>query len=540
MNKRLFYAVNTAQAAMLVIAFAISFTPLNTSHAQASLPQLGDDQVMSVAVERKLGQRIAREIYRDPDYLDDPVIGEYLQRIWQPLLQAARTRGDLTPELQERFAWQLVLSRDRSVNAFALPGGYLGVHLGLIALVANRDELASVLGHELSHVTQRHIARITTKQSQQTPLILAAMILGALAARQNSDVASAVITGGQAASAQSQLNFSRDMEREADRIGYQIMQDAQFNVQGFVSMFDKLAVANRINDNGSYPYLRSHPLTSERIGDMQARLQLGVPSAPRVAQNSALEHAIIAKRAQILSNAAADTLRSQVAQADAELRTWNQTPSSAPRDKLLAAKLYGGALVALKQRDTASAKRLVEGARRAMVAGQSGALAADPSKDTYAEQTIDVLQAEIALAQGDAAQARDILRPAATGNAPQRPVLLMWARAVTGSGSSVSDLQLAAQALQVWITQRPEDAPAWQAVADVYTALKQPLRAIRAQAEARVALLDYTAALDRFKAGQDLARSSTSVDHIELSIIDSRARAVQVLQRDFVNDKLTN
>jgi predicted Zn-dependent protease len=111
------------------------------------------------------------------------------------------------------------------------------------------------------------------------------MILGALAARQNSDFASAVITGGQAASAQSQLNFSRDMEREADRIGYQIMQDAQFNVQGFVSMFDKLAVANRINDNGSYPYLRSHPLTSERIGDMQARLQLGAPPIPRVAQN---------------------------------------------------------------------------------------------------------------------------------------------------------------------------------------------------------------------------------------------------------------
>ena len=551
MNKRPFYGVNTAQAAILTIALSVSFTPSNISYAQASLPQLGDDQVMSVAAERKLGQRIAREIYRDPDYLDDPVIGEYLQRIWQPLMQAARTRGDVTPELQDRFAWQLVLSRDRSVNAFALPGGYLGVHLGLIALVANRDELASVLGHELSHVTQRHIARITTKQSQQTPLILAAMILGALAARQNTDVASAVITGGQAASAQSQLNFSRDMEREADRIGYQIVQDAQFNVQGFVSMFDKLSVANRINDNGSYPYLRSHPLTSERIGDMQARLQLAAPTTPPVAPYSALEHAIIAKRAQILSNAAADTLRAQLVQADADLRAWNQTQGSAPRDKLLAAKLYGGALVALRQRDNVSAKRLVEGAKRAMVAGQSGVLAAGTAKDLYAEQALDVLHAEIALAQGDAALARDLLRPAATGNAPQRPVLLMWTRAVTGSGSllapsitatlsGTSDLQLAAQALQVWITQRPDDAPAWQALADVYSAQKQPLRAIRAQAESRVAMLDYTAALDRFKAGQDLARSSTSVDHIELSIIDSRARAVQVLQRDFANEKLAN
>ena len=533
-------AVNTAQAAILIIALVAGLGGPAPSYAQASLPQLGDDQLMSVAMERKLGQRIAREIYRDPDYLDDPLIGDYLQRIWQPLVSAASARGDLTPELQDRFAWQLMLSRDRSVNAFALPGGYLGVHLGLIALVANRDELASVLSHELSHVTQRHIARITTKQSQQTPLILAAMILGALAARQNSDVASAVITGGQAASAQSQLNFSRDMEREADRIGYQIMQDAQFNVQGFVSMFDKLAVANRINDNGSYPYLRSHPLTSERIGDMQARLQLAVPTARQVGQNSALEHAIIAKRAQILSNQSADALRAQVVQADSELRVWAATATATPRDKLLSAKLYGGALAALKQRDLAAAKRMAEGAKRALIAGQSVVLTNAAAKDMYAEQAIDVLLAEIALAQGDAALAREMLRAIATGSTPQRPALLMWARAAAAPGASVSDMQLAAQTLQVWMTQKPQDAPAWQALADVYTAQKQPLRAIRAQAESRVALLDYTAALDRFKAGQDLARSSASVDHIELSIIDSRAREVQVLQRDFVNDKLAN
>ncbi|MGA8514898.1 MAG: M48 family metalloprotease, partial [Burkholderiaceae bacterium] len=230
---------------------------------------------MSVAAERQLGQRIAREIYRDPDYIDDPVLLDYVQRIWQPLLQAARARGDITAELSERFAWEVMLARDRSVNAFALPGAYLGVHLGLIAIVGNRDELASVLAHELSHVTQRHIARMTTQQSQLSPWILGAMILGAVAARKNTEVANAVITGSQAAGAQAQLNFSRDMEREADRMGYQVLQDARFNVQGFVGMFDKLAQANRINDNGSFPYLRTHPLTSERIGDMQSRVQQG-------------------------------------------------------------------------------------------------------------------------------------------------------------------------------------------------------------------------------------------------------------------------
>ena len=107
---------------------------------------------MTLSAERKLGDRIARELYRDPDYLEDPILDEYLQNIWQPLVKGAQARGDMSPELQERFAWKILIGRDRSVNAFALPGGYLGIHLGLISVVTTRDELASVMAHELSHV----------------------------------------------------------------------------------------------------------------------------------------------------------------------------------------------------------------------------------------------------------------------------------------------------------------------------------------------------------------------------------------------------
>lgn len=149
-------------------ASAAPSTPLTRADSM-QLPTLGDGSEMSSSAERRLGDRIAREIYRDPDYIDDPVLLDYVQEIWQPLLAAARARGDLSAELHERFAWEIMLARDRTVNAFALPGGYLGVHLGLIAVVGSRDELASVLGHELSHVTQRHISRVMAKQSQQTP-----------------------------------------------------------------------------------------------------------------------------------------------------------------------------------------------------------------------------------------------------------------------------------------------------------------------------------------------------------------------------------
>ncbi|MDZ7920962.1 M48 family metalloprotease [Rhodoferax sp.] len=238
----------------------------------SSLPNLGDTASITPAAERRLGDRIARELYRDPDYLDDAVIGEYVQGIWLPLMAAARARGELPPELDAQYAWKVLLGRDRSVNAFALPGAYFGVHLGLVGVVSSKDELAAVLAHELSHVTQRHIARLITRQNEQTPWLIGAMILGAMAASKNPGGANAVIVGGQAVAAQTQLNFSRDMEREADRVGFGIAGQAGFAPQGFVSMFEKLQQSTRLNDSGGFPYLRSHPLSTERMADMQARI----------------------------------------------------------------------------------------------------------------------------------------------------------------------------------------------------------------------------------------------------------------------------
>jgi predicted Zn-dependent protease len=236
------------------------------------------------------------------------------------------------------------------VNAFALPGGYLGVHLGLIAVVSSEDELASVLAHELSHVTQRHIARLIGRQSAQAPWVIAAMVLGALAASSNPQAAGAMIAGGQAVAVQGQLNFSRDMEREADRVGYGVMTQAGFEPQGFVTMFEKLQQANRFNDSSDFPYLRSHPLTTERIADMQGRQQL-LPPAPPLPLT--LTHAMLAARARTLSNTSVDALRTAVAEAAS-----SSLASYAPARQ--AGVLYAAALAASKQRDFAQAVRLQE------------------------------------------------------------------------------------------------------------------------------------------------------------------------------------
>lgn len=509
----LIVALGVAGPVPLPARAASAATP--SSNAQ-QLPTLGDGSDLSSSAERRLGDQIARQIYRDPDYLDDPVLLEYVQGIWQPLLAAARARGDLSPELDARFAWEVMLSRERSVNAFALPGGYLGVHLGLIAIVTSRDELASVLGHELSHVTQRHISRLMAKQNQQTPWMIGAMILGALAASKNADAGNALIVGGQAISAQNQLNFSRDMEREADRVGYGVMTQAGFEAQGFVSMFNKLQQASRLNDSGAYPYLRSHPLTTERIADMQSRQPLGGASAASAPLT--MEHAMVAARARALSNPGVDALRALRVQADGA-----QLATLAPAQQ--AGVLYGAALAASRLRDFAGTPVYLERLRARVQDDASGA------------RLSRLLQAEIALAAGDAAQAAALLQ-AGAATAPNRPALLLAAQvaAQLGQGAGASS---ALQQLQVWLAAHPADAPAWQLLASLYTVQQQPLRAIRAEAESQVARLDYAGALDRFKAAQELLRQQRAAhagavpaDHIEASIIDTRRRQVELLLKE--------
>lgn len=481
--------------AAALLAFGVAITP-----ARAQLPSLGDGSEMSTAAERKLGERIARELYRDPDYIDDPVLVEYVQGIWQPLMAAARARGELTPELDERFAWQVLLGKDRSINAFALPGGWLGLHLGLVSVTATRDELASVLAHELSHVTQRHISRLVTNQNQQAPLMLAAMILGALAASKNSHAAAAIGTGAQALAAQQQLNFSRDMEREADRIGLGVMSAAGFEPQGFVAMFEKLQQAARLNDNGNYPYLRTHPMTSERAADMQSRQQL----SGRGPLQPTLEHALAAGRARVISNPGVDALRAMVTEADAG--------SFAALSRVRqAGVLYAATFAAARLREPAVVARL------------QPRLDAATAGDAAAQRLARLLAAEIAIAQGDAARA---LRTIDT-ESRRRPELLLAAQAQVQTGRAAD----AAQRLQTWVATQPRDAAAWQQLSAAHAAQGQQLRAVRAEAEARVAQLDYTAALDRFKAAQELARKGGG-DHIEASIVDTRAREVESLLRE--------
>ena len=475
--------------------------------SSAPLPVLGDSasEDLSVGAERRLGDRIMQEIRQDPDMVDDPLLIEYVQSIWTRLVAAARARGELSSDLDAHFPFEIFLVRDRSVNAFALPGGYVGIHLGLLAMTASADELAAVMAHELSHVTQRHIARSMSSSKRRSLVGMATMILGVMAAaRANAaNAANAAIVGGQAAMIQGQLNFSRDMEREADRVGFGVLDQAGFAPAGMASMFDKLLQASRLSDSQQYPYLRSHPLTSERIGEARARLGADVGTALLDAASVAQrwEHAAMQGRARALMDPRAVSLQRLVQGIDTAPAVVN-TP-----DQI--ASLYAATVAAERMKDW---RRADEGLERLQSAVQRAPALSRP---------VTALRVEMLVDRGRGALAQQVLAPYV--GAGGRFELLMGGRAALVTGQELGRQR---EALQSWVVAHPRDAQAWQVLGQVQDRMGEPLAALRSQAEAQFALGDVSGAVDRLRAAQRNARARKD-DSMDSSIIEARLRQLE-------------
>jgi predicted Zn-dependent protease len=229
------------------------------------LPELGDVSRTTITSqqERQLGEQIMRQIRASPMYLDEPEVTDYINALGYRLVVNA-------PNVEQQFEFFVI--QDNTVNAFALPGGFIGVHTGLITTAQSESELAAVLSHEIGHVTQRHIARLFTQQKQAGIASMAALALAILAARSSPDLAQAAVAGAQYAMYQTAVNFTRDNEREADRVGLQIMEASGFDPRAMPAFFERLQRATRIYEGGAPSYLRTHPLTSDRIADIENRV----------------------------------------------------------------------------------------------------------------------------------------------------------------------------------------------------------------------------------------------------------------------------
>lgn len=319
----------------LLTALSLLLPPV--SIAQSNLPELGDSSgaVVSSQQEKKLGQEAMRELRASGAYLQDPEVNAYLNELGQRILTA-------NPSIREKFEFFAV--GDPAVNAFAMPGGYIGVNLGLVLMTQSESELASVLAHEIAHVTQKHYARMMDDQRKNAWMSIAGIAAAVLAARTgNTDAAQGALLGSQAAAVQSYLNFSRDNEREADRIGFQYLLRAQFDPSSMGTFMEKLQRNSTLNDTGVVPgYLRTHPVTVERIADARARVSTGTDF--KLARESVDFHYVRA------------LLRSYVGEPKVAVKFF-ESALEERKFSSEAATRYGLAAALLRQQDYARAKR---------------------------------------------------------------------------------------------------------------------------------------------------------------------------------------
>ncbi|MEA3410350.1 MAG: M48 family metalloprotease, partial [Pseudomonadota bacterium] len=253
----------------LFVALAICLPASGISVAEERdirLPDIGDpaSAVLSRAEEQQLGTIILGQIRNSFPVIDDPELNTYIQSLGTRLI---------TEGLDSELLFHFLLIDDPNINAFATPGGVISVHSGLLVGAANESELAGVVAHEIAHVEQRHMAR-TYANAGKINIATALGVLASIAAGMlDPNLGAAAVQGTLAASAQAQLAFSRSNEREADRVGMQLLTAAGYNPNGMPSFFEKLQKANQLNAGPALEFLSTHPVTLSRISDTRNRAE---------------------------------------------------------------------------------------------------------------------------------------------------------------------------------------------------------------------------------------------------------------------------
>jgi predicted Zn-dependent protease len=259
--------VNRILAALMsLLLIATTSLPQIATAAPDDLPDIGSPAQTTISQEDeyRIGRMIVRGLQDSDRILQDPEVTEYIQSLGHQLSSQA-------PDGNRRFEFFVV--KDSTINAFALPGGFVGVNTGLLLATKNEAELAAVLAHEISHVTQRHIARSISAQSKSsivsTAAMLAAILIGAAVG--GGDAAMAGIAAAQTVALQQQVAFTRGNEAEADRVGIGLMAQAGFDPNAMPAFFETMGRMTGLGEDRVPEIVRSHPVTSERIAESKAR-----------------------------------------------------------------------------------------------------------------------------------------------------------------------------------------------------------------------------------------------------------------------------
>lgn len=498
--------------ASLMASAAFPVAGQQRSRGVDNLPALGEASVdeLSPAAEQRLGDQIYQELLRVGAIHDDPETLDALTRQAIKLLSASHQLGHSAEDRPFRF----FLVKDPTINAFAMPGGYIGIHTGLITASDKESEVMSVLAHEIGHVTQRHIARMFGQQRQGSAVMIASALLAAMAVRSSPDAAMGLLSLGQTVAVRDQLAFSRDAEREADRVGLQILAQSGFDPKGMASMFERLSQAGRLYDNNAPAYLRTHPLTTDRIADIQSRLQ-NEPGLGRGAiSGNSLEFDWLRAKLQATADTRVDGLRNARGRFLVQMK--DASFSSAQAQSSLQ---YGLAWVSLQQRDFAAAMEHHRQATK-LVKGHAQEPSAGP--------LLDHLQLQILLASAvSPEQKRDLDRLAADFAARHPGSRALMRGVVVARLATNSQPDETAGQARLLSQQWPWDPQAWALLAQAESARGRRTAHHAAVAEQYALAGATAAAIEQLT----LARTAADADFVTLSKIDARLTAMRAILR---------
>ena len=410
--------------------------------AHNDLPELGDASsgFVSQSQEHQLGRMWLRQLRAQANTINDPLTISFIEELIFRLAPHSEVRD-------HRFEFVVIDQGD--LNAFAVPGGIIGINLGIFLHANDEDEISSILAHELAHLSQRHFARQVENAERQAPIAIASLLASILLiATNNADAGIAGIIGSQAASAQSQLAYSRDWEREADRTGMKTLVNSGLDPHAMPSMFQQMLAANRYNERPP-EFLLTHPITDTRVSDAANRAQ----AFEIKKRTKSFNFLILQQRAQIrysIPNADQITFFDKLLR-----RTSNELEKDSYR--------YSLAWINHQARHYQKSLKLLNSI--------SQANSDQPAVAMLKAESLDQLQ------QGDAAiktlQKTYQLRP------DSYPTAISLAKMLSKHGQA----ELAISDIQRWSERRGTDPIIWNQLADTANKAKNLLLAYRAKSE---------------------------------------------------------
>ncbi|MGB4811054.1 MAG: M48 family metalloprotease [Methylophilaceae bacterium] len=457
----------------------------NSTNFDTSLPDLGDvsQTVFTPLDEQRIGRQILQEVAVSGEVVQDVEVIDYLNALGSKLAAASSDK-------QQKFTFFVV--QDPSINAFAMPGGVIGVHTGLFLAANNESELASVLGHEIGHVTQRHMARMLAAQKYDNLKNIAGIALALLVARANPDLASGALTTSAAVGVQNQLDYSREYEREADRVGLQILGNAGFDVRAMPTFFTTLQQGTRFTEGVAPSFLRTHPLTSERIADVSNRVE----QMPYRQVPSSIEFEYVKAKLQA-NNGAVDT----------NIRVFEQNIKDG-RASNVAVVHYGLAVAYLRKNNLAQAEKEVAWLK----------------KNAPPHAMIESLSAKLQVAKNNPQAAGKQYEAALKIYPDNRGLNYGYADHLLAIKQADNAINLAKSQQKLY----PSDAKFYEVLASAYTMKNKFLLAYQAQGEAYFRKYDLVRAIEQM----ELATKTNDGDFYQKSIVEARLKELRRLQAD--------